>query len=313
MFEQFKATYNSIANAINYTEPLSYDQWLKLHDDYKAGALFVQFYDQICLAYRKLYNNATVEEECVSEILAYLCKNVYGKLLNRLHYDNLKKGRIIQSKYKLKKLKYGQLISASSISAKFDKCGNIYYSPIYLAYCNDGEITVGDALVLRKDCNGDEILPEIQELSEFDIISLLPDSEKVTYTFDKNSTKITESRFKPSYMYRLAWNCIYCKSVDYVNIESSWYNNTCSNIVNLSNGDELDILDTKPANDNFDYEIMSKKLWEYIQSSDEDTKLVIDSILNGTRLPARVKRSYDQILNNLKFELVEYKNYFIGA
>lgn len=82
--EQIKATTNSaFRNAyvmfrdyIGYVEPLSYMEWNHLPSDYKAAALFVQFYEAVTNAWLRLRTPAAIEEECLEEALQYIIKNV---------------------------------------------------------------------------------------------------------------------------------------------------------------------------------------------------------------------------------------------
>lgn len=72
----FKETYNMFRTHIGYTKPLSYDQWSSSDDQHKAAVLFVQFYEQITLAWYKVRSFYANEEDGVSTILQYLQKNV---------------------------------------------------------------------------------------------------------------------------------------------------------------------------------------------------------------------------------------------
>jgi len=75
---RFKETYISMRDAVGYTEPISYGEWLRLREDYKAAWLYVQFYSQIALAWRKvsLNNQFADPDNGVSEMLRYCVKNV---------------------------------------------------------------------------------------------------------------------------------------------------------------------------------------------------------------------------------------------
>lgn len=72
----FKETLRLFKNYTGYTGPMSFDLWSHLQEDYKAAVLFVQFYNQILLAYYKLRTPAAIEEDCVEEVIQYLIKNV---------------------------------------------------------------------------------------------------------------------------------------------------------------------------------------------------------------------------------------------
>ena len=59
-----------------YTSPLSYDEWMSAPDACKAAILYVQFYDQITLAWMKTKSVYSDINDGVSEVLQYLNKNV---------------------------------------------------------------------------------------------------------------------------------------------------------------------------------------------------------------------------------------------
>lgn len=77
MANPFIETKNLIISYLEYSEPLSFDQWASIADDQKAAVLYVQFFDQITLAWYKadsLQRGST--EDGVSTVLQYLQKNV---------------------------------------------------------------------------------------------------------------------------------------------------------------------------------------------------------------------------------------------
>lgn len=200
----FYQTRAMFRNYLNYEKPLSYQEWLSVDDDDKAAVLYVQFFEQITLAWYKLKTKAAIEEECVSEVLMYLVKNV----------------------------------------------------------------------------------PIIKENS---------------------------SRFKPSYIYRVAYNCIYCKSMDPYNgqtAKTSWYNNTTSQYVQ-SGDDIIDIFDTISDNEDMDAISCREDFWNTIEEMGDDALAVVDQLLNGTRLPAGVRAKKAKIIDDLKVKLISYKEVYI--
>lgn len=200
----FYETRAMFRNYLNYEKPLSYEEWLSVDDDNKAAVLYVQFFDQITLAWYKLRTKAAIEEECVSEVLMYLVKNV----------------------------------------------------------------------------------PLIKE---------------------------NPSRFKPNYIYKVAYNCIYCKSMDPYKgqtSKTSWYNNTTSQYVQ-SGDDIVDIFDTICDVEDIDVIACKEHFWKIIEDMGEDTLAVVDQILNGGRLPAGVSAKKKEIIENLKVKLVSYKEVFL--
>lgn len=72
----FTATKNMYREFTMYTKPLSYEEWLATADDLKAAILFVQFFDQITLAWHKTKSFYTPEEDGVDVVNQYLMKNV---------------------------------------------------------------------------------------------------------------------------------------------------------------------------------------------------------------------------------------------
>ena len=201
----FYATRSMFRNYINYERPLSWEEWMSVDDDKKAAVLYVQFFEQISLAWYKLKTKAAIEEECVSEVLMYLIKNV----------------------------------------------------------------------------------PIIKE---------------------------NPSRFKPAYIYKICYNCIYCKSMDPYKgqtAKTSWYNNTCSQYVK-SGEDELDLFDTVVSNEDLDGVLAREHFWDIIESMGEDTVKLVEQIINSGRLPSRIGKQKAEIIESLKVALVSYKEAFCG-
>ena len=62
--------------AIGAEPPYSYAQWLALPDKHKAIALYVNFYDQVTLAWTKAKAEFVDDEDAVSIVLQYLMTNV---------------------------------------------------------------------------------------------------------------------------------------------------------------------------------------------------------------------------------------------
>lgn len=76
MMSEFYTTRNSFREFTGYSNPLSFDEWDALPEDQKAAVLYLQFFDQITLAWYKNYKSWAVEADGVSEVLQYLNKNV---------------------------------------------------------------------------------------------------------------------------------------------------------------------------------------------------------------------------------------------
>ena len=78
MNNEFAETRKLFQTIFHYdkTRPLSYDQWMKIPDDQKSAVLYLQFYDQITLAWEKTKSYYTLTADGVSIVLQYLEKNV---------------------------------------------------------------------------------------------------------------------------------------------------------------------------------------------------------------------------------------------
>ena len=74
-FHQTKVRFREFAN---YERPLTYEEWMTAPDECKAAILYVQFYDQITLAWNKLHSVYSDINDGVSEVLQYLNKG-FGK------------------------------------------------------------------------------------------------------------------------------------------------------------------------------------------------------------------------------------------
>lgn len=76
-FELAKNSFEEATMAIAHIEyPISHEEWMTIPDNYKAAALYVQFYDQITLAWVKARSEFTEDCDGVSTCMQYLIKNV---------------------------------------------------------------------------------------------------------------------------------------------------------------------------------------------------------------------------------------------
>ena len=77
MKNQFAMTKELFDNATTaYAYPLTYESWMAIPADLKCAALFVNFYDQIILAWQKQKTYFLEDEDAVSVVIQYLLKNV---------------------------------------------------------------------------------------------------------------------------------------------------------------------------------------------------------------------------------------------
>lgn len=195
----FYATCIMFRDYIGYTEPLSFEEWSSLDDDKKAAALFVQFFEQITLAWHKVKSFYTLEEDGVSTMMQYLLKNV----------------------------------------------------------------------------------PVIED---------------------------KPSRFSAAYIYRVAYNCLYCICHD-IKVDRDRYEKEMSNIQTCgdNNDDEIDLFNTVVTDEDVVDVIDRERFWELIEDMGEDTIEVVNKLINGNHPRGRKNTA---IIEELRIRLVEYKDRF---
>lgn len=178
---QLAHTRNLFIGYLSYTKPLSYSEWLSLDDSDKAAALYVQFYEQITLAWFTAKKNYGDEDEAVETIMQYLEKNVpiiknspsrfTSNYMYRVAYNCL--SCICYSrKFIEDRLKY----EVSNI--QFGPDGNEY--DIFEHHSNNSDTTVNDYLK-------EELWDTIEELAQedarvLDVVELLINGSKRTAT-----------------------------------------------------------------------------------------------------------------------------------
>lgn len=212
----FYATFKMFRSYLGYQGPLSYELWNALPQESKAAGLFVQFFDTISLAWYKLKTPAAVEEDCVSEVIQYLIKNV----------------------------------------------------------------------------------------------SKIEDDEK---------------RYSPKYIYKVAYNSIYCKSVDPFNgqtCETSWFTNNISPYIVSDNGDELSLFDIMMDNgedsivDSISQSDRARKaFWDKIYAKGPEYVAVASKLINEqhseTRPLAKLSEArIQEIIVELRVVLAEFVGIF---
>ena len=72
----FYTTRDFFKEATQFKGPMSYDEWVSCPDDHKAAVLYLQFFEQITLAWYKAKSFYGSDEEGVETVLQYLMKNV---------------------------------------------------------------------------------------------------------------------------------------------------------------------------------------------------------------------------------------------
>ncbi len=103
---------------------------------------------------------------------------------------------------------------------------------------------------------------------------------------EKNVPKIEEepNKFSEAYIYKVAYNCMYCICHDLKSVQDRWDNET-SNVVAYQ-GEELNLFDTcadnrGSAEDSAFYTEEQKKFWELVEGSDPKCQKVIDYLLSN--------------------------------
>lgn len=199
----FYATRSLFRAAVGY-EPLSYEEWLSIDDQYKAAALYVTFFDQITLAWSKAKSFYVHDEDGVSEMMKYLVKN----------------------------------------------------TPIIAA---------------------------------------------------------SKKKYSPAYIYKVAYNCLYCISRDIKRDRLAYENNVPQYV---QHGDDfLDLFDTVCDPEDITKLINKKTFWNKVDNVVEnaawDVKAMMNKIMQGGSLPAGIpmKRRAD-IMEELKATFAAYKSMF---
>lgn len=75
-YHEFKEAKERYESAIGKKAPITFDEWFSLPDSHKAAALFINFYNQITLAWTKAKADFTEDEDGLSIVMQYLMKNV---------------------------------------------------------------------------------------------------------------------------------------------------------------------------------------------------------------------------------------------
>ena len=142
---------------------------------------------------------------------------------------------------------------------------------------------------------------------------------------DVEKIKEQPKRFSSAYIYKVAYNCLYCISHD-IKRDRDRYENETSNIVSCGE-DQLDLFDTVSENIDFDEELSKEAFWRTIENMGLPTNKVINYLLNGESLDKVSKRSksyetdplrdvsvsldeMEAIINELRKQLAKFKGAF---
>lgn len=88
MGNAFAETRNLFTIATHYVKPLSFEEWAKIPRSQMSAVLFVQYYDEITLAWYKTKSFYALDEDGVSTICQYLEKNVDIILSNPVRFTS---------------------------------------------------------------------------------------------------------------------------------------------------------------------------------------------------------------------------------
>lgn len=208
VFTAFYNTRKMFIECLNYTKPLSFEEWKASPDDLKAAILFVQFFNEITAAWSKADTlNWGDDAEGVTTVLQYLEKQVRQKL------------------YFMKNN------TSKKASAEFRR-----KNP-------DGYIEV-----------------EVRKIEE------------------------NPERFSQAYMYKVAYNCLYCIAGHDRKCDKDRIDNEVSAIVEYE-GKELNLFDeihskNGSAEDQYNVNVFETQFWSVIEDSGLSAEKVMRYLLS---------------------------------
>lgn len=119
---------------------------------------------------------------------------------------------------------------------------------------------------------------------------------------EKNQPMIENdsNKFSPRYIYRVAFNCLYCICHDIKRDKKRWENET-SNIVSAGE-DEINLFDSYVGGDSQDSEIKRarKALWATVSVLGDEGAKVVDHLINGDSLGKARKNSVNYSQDKLR-------------
>ena len=120
-----------------------------------------------------------------------------------------------------------------------------------------------------------------------------------------------KKKYSPSYIYKVAYNCMYCVSRDIKRDKDAYENNTPQYV---QCGDSvLDLFDTVPDVDDIETIRAKKRFWSIIDSVDDDTFAVIENLMDHSRMPAGLGKKKEHILSDLRNKLEAVKCLYDAA
>lgn len=119
-----------------------------------------------------------------------------------------------------------------------------------------------------------------------------------------------ERRFTPNYIYRVAYNCMYCICHDIKRDRERWENET-SNIVSVGENEEVNLFDTvktESFESLFENEVVRIHFWKVVESLGDDVVTFVDGILSGTTVPKKIRNRSDEIMQELATRLAPFQS-----
>lgn len=119
-----------------------------------------------------------------------------------------------------------------------------------------------------------------------------------------------ERRYTPNYIYRVAYNCMYCICHDIKRDRERW-ENEMSNIVSTGDQEEVDLFDTvrSEAFDRiFETEVLRIRFWKIIENMGDDVVTFVDGMLSGSTVPKKIRNRSEEILKELAAKLAPFYN-----
>lgn len=126
-----------------------------------------------------------------------------------------------------------------------------------------------------------------------------------------------KKKYTRAYIYKVAYNCLYCVSRD-IKRDRDAYENNVSQYVNAGD-DTLDLFDILPDDENVEdvkyIQNRSDKFWSYIHNPElfsEDELSVMDNLLNGETMTKTARYRKRKIVETLKSKLADMRSKYYG-
>ena len=114
-------------------------------------------------------------------------------------------------------------------------------------------------------------------------------------------------RFSERYIYRVAYNCLYCICHD-IKVDKDRYELETSNIQATDGDDEVDLFNLVQSNFSIQTTINKEKFWAVVMSMDDDVLTFVDCLINKTRFPAGMKSKSASYIEKLRAALKDFQD-----